>query len=1726
MSAGEHIVRFTSAHAAQVALPHGKHALVESMQPMAVETSSGNRAPVDLGLTKAGDVFESVRPAVGVLIPAQLRSGVRLPESGISLTPVDAMGSPLSGSAGTIDGASVLYANTQASTDTVMKPTTAGVEADTILRSVDSPRQLYFHVGLPPGARLAQAQGTSGPMSVIEDGQTIAVVRSPSATDAVGMPVPVSMSAKGDLLALSVAAGSEEHQWPIAVDPEVVADKKTGPGEPKGGNWILEAKNAEKFGYHWNLGSGSLEMHNSGSNEEAGEYIQIYYATQGQSKIYKFEAEIFGSVAHGRARMELVHEGHYKGSVESSLLLAESTSAVSKNIENTKPTLCANAECATSAGVNGNIAAYLLETNEPAPLTYNLSSTFANATVWIAQEKAPELTFNESEGVIDEGRPNVLDGTHGTSGSEPWLSPSSGAFEVKAHDPGIGVSWAKIAIGSWSQEEPIYKEGNCLGVQCKQDYKTNITYNPAMPEGEQTIDWYARNLAGNGIWPEGELTGLTSHSTELVKIDAAPPSNIEVTGWPRNREISAASHSLTFEATDGKSPTNSSGIRSISVSVDGGQASQVPNVSCTLGPCTVSGKWTLNAEGLSEGVHRLVVTATDNANNTAAREIQFDVRHGSPTTAGPGTVDPTTGQLKLSATDVSLAGVGGVSRVYESRNLTAGSEGPLGPQWAISLGGGAGLTVLPNGSVVLASSAGNTTTFTRNEKGEFESPRGDGNLKIEAKEKVAGKGITEYLLVETLTGATTKFTQPPGTASTTPVYSNQFGVGEGGQLSGPVSDAFDSSGNLWVTDAHNNRIEKFSSAGLLLAAYGSYGSGRGQFIGPWGIAVNQANGNVYVVDQGNNRIEELNSSGGFEAMFGWGVADGKSQFEVCKSICQAGIAGSGLGQVNVAAGVAVDSSGNVWVADYGNNRIEEFGEEGKCLKTGECERTFTGEGTQHLKQPLNIAFSGTNLYVTDAGDNRVEEFSSAGVYLAQFGKEGTGNGEFKGPQGIAVDPGTGNLYVSDANNNRVQEVTPTGTFVAKFGSAGSGTSQFSDPAGVAVGSSGGVYVVDFNNNRVEEWTRPTWLPTLSEAPPKSTTTTFSYKAIEVEGKMVIQPTEALAPSPGIECGTTPAELKKGCRALTFYYPETTTAKGMAPSEWGEYKGHLSRVYFHGWDPLKGTKGEMSEPVVAQYEYDSKGRLRAEWDPRIVTTTPLKTTYGYDEEGHVVAVSPPGQEPWLVHYGTMAGDSSTGRLLSVTRPAASSPTVLKTEEAKGLPVKSSPPKLSSTSPVVGTTLSVSSEGIWTGSPLTYNYQWLRCTGTVCEQILGAVNQRHTPQVGDTGYTLEGQVAAVNSDGSSVAITTATSPVSIGTAPSYSLSFGKKGIGLGEPSSVGNIAVDASGNIWISDSGNNRLVEFSSAGTFLMSVGYGVTDGAEKFETCTSSCRAGISGTKPGQFAGPGAIAVNQSTGVIYVADKNNRVQELNSKGEFIRQFGSAGSGPGQFSFIGGLAIDAAGNVWAIDMNGNRIEKFSAAGSYLLQAGSPGTGEGQVNFLNTSSGIAVSGENIYVCDVGNSRIDEFASSGAFIRQWGKAGIKEGEFEVPSAIAKEPGSEDLYVSDSRNNRVQVFNPAGTYLYTFGSSGSGAGQFEWTGGIAFDSAGDAYVGDDLAFQIEKWKPNYSTNNPRPEPPSAGTNSITTIEYHLPLSGSGLPNLTESEVVKWGQKDDPTEAVADISAG
>src|SRR5207249_2305888 len=99
------------------------------------------------------------------------------------------------------------------------------------------------------------------------------------------------------------------------------------------------------------------------------------------------------------------------------------------------------------------------------------------------------------------------------------------------------------------------------------------------------------------------------------------------------------------------------------------------------------------------------------------------------------------------------------------------------------------------------------------------------------------------------------------------------------------------SGNVYVATG-GNAIEKFSPSGATLTSWGGSGSIESQFASPWGVAIDSS-GNVYVADRDNHRIQKFSSTGSFQRMWGWGVDDGSNAFQTCTSGCQAGLGGDG-----------------------------------------------------------------------------------------------------------------------------------------------------------------------------------------------------------------------------------------------------------------------------------------------------------------------------------------------------------------------------------------------------------------------------------------------------------------------------------------------------------------------------------------------------------------------------------------------------------------------------------------------------------------------------------------------------------------------------------------------------------------------------------------------------------------------------------------------------------------
>jgi C1A family cysteine protease/sugar lactone lactonase YvrE len=223
--------------------------------------------------------------------------------------------------------------------------------------------------------------------------------------------------------------------------------------------------------------------------------------------------------------------------------------------------------------------------------------------------------------------------------------------------------------------------------------------------------------------------------------------------------------------------------------------------------------------------------------------------------------------------------------------------------------------------------------------------------------------------------------------------------------------------------------------------WGSQGTGAGQLQMPWAMAIDSS-GDVYVADMGNNRVQKFTDTGTF--------------------VKQWGESGSGNSQFNSPQGIGVDTSGYVYVADTNNNRIQKFTSDG----------VFVAQWapTYPVYNPTAIAVDTRNntLFVTN-WSNHVQKLTSTGTLLTQWGSDGTGDGQFQSPGGIAVDA-LGYVYVADTYNHRIQKFSSDGAYLEKWGSHGIGNGQFQFPHGIEIDGFGNVLIADTSNFRIQKFT--------------------------------------------------------------------------------------------------------------------------------------------------------------------------------------------------------------------------------------------------------------------------------------------------------------------------------------------------------------------------------------------------------------------------------------------------------------------------------------------------------------------------------------------------------------------------------------------------------------------------------------------------------------------------------
>jgi len=267
--------------------------------------------------------------------------------------------------------------------------------------------------------------------------------------------------------------------------------------------------------------------------------------------------------------------------------------------------------------------------------------------------------------------------------------------------------------------------------------------------------------------------------------------------------------------------------------------------------------------------------------------------------------------------------------------------------------------------------------------------------------------------------------------------------------------------NVSITCSHLQAVvSKFAGSGTSGSSDGEGTSA--SFAGPQGLAIG-SDGAVFVADVRNHTIRKIMADGTVSTLAGRPGVSGAID------------ASDGSATFNSPTGVAVNSSGDVFVVEFGGHKVRRITAAGAVT-------TFAGTGvagsddgpgvSASFSNPYGIAIdTNDNVYVADWGNNLIRKITPAGVVstLAGSGVPGAADGNgtaasFQRPQALAVDA-SGNVFVADTSNNKIRKITPDGETTTFAESTAD--SQFNSPSGISLDSDGYVYVADYGNNVIK-----------------------------------------------------------------------------------------------------------------------------------------------------------------------------------------------------------------------------------------------------------------------------------------------------------------------------------------------------------------------------------------------------------------------------------------------------------------------------------------------------------------------------------------------------------------------------------------------------------------------------------------------------------------------------------
>jgi sugar lactone lactonase YvrE len=923
---------------------------------------------------------------------------------------------------------------------------------------------------------------------------------------------------------------------------------------------------------------------------------------------------------------------------------------------------------------------------------------------------------------------------------------------------------------------------------------------------------------------------------------------------------------------------------------------------------------------------------------------------------------------------------------------------------------------------------------------------------------------TATATVSTLAGSTLGFADGQGTDA---LFSRPYGI------------ARDAAGNVYVADQLNHRIRKIDPSGLVSTLAGSFpGNADGQgtsarFAFPTGVFVD-ASGNVYVADQLNHRICKIDPSGLVSTLAGstQGYADGHGT----------------AAMFNYPASVAVDAEGNVYVADQNNHRIRKIDPSGLVSTlAGSIVDYADGQGVDaRFNNPSGVAVDAAgNIYVADQGNHRIRKIDPSGLVSTLAGAtvdyvDGQGvAARFRFPAGVAVDA-AGNVYVADAGNHRIRKIDPTGLVSTLAGSTQgyadgpSTNAQFNTPFGVAVDAAGNVYVPDWNNHRIRSIANPAVITGYFWS---NGATTASITAT-TNGSYTVRT---------IANGCTSAA--SAATVVTLTSPSSTptiTAGGPTTFCTGGFVTLSAPAGFSYLWSNNETTESINVTSAGSYTVQTiaSGCTSVASDPIVVTlssppSTPSITAGGpttFCTGGSVTLSTPAGYEYlWSTNETTESINVTAGGSYTVQTIANGCTSAISTPIVVSISAGPNTPTITAS----GSTTFCAGGSVTLSAPAGYEYLW--STNETTESINITAAGSYSVKVISNGCTsvASAPIVVSISGGPSTPTVTAGGPTTFCTGGSVNLSLvpatvmvstlagSTEGFANGQGVAAQfnrprDVAMDAAGNIYLTDRGNHLIRKIDPTG--LVSTFAGSTAGY-----------ADGQGTNA-MFNGPSGIAVD-AAGNVYVTDGgNNRIRKIDPTGLVSTLAGSTyGFADGQgsnamFRTPYGLAVDAVGNVYVADQYNHRIRKIDPTGLVSTLAGSTqGFAEGQgagAQFGYPQDVALDAAGNVYVTDADNFRIRKIDPSGLVSTFAGSSrGYEDrqgtnAKFYDPTGIAVDAAG-NVYISDLLIQRIRKIDPAGLVSTLAGSSegyvdGQGTDALFYNpSGLAVDASGKVVVVD-----------------------------------------------------------------------